>query len=95
MAGSRRSISLPLDWRSLFLIFGGQQQRGHRAIRLGDDPEKFRIGDLIAAHQGKSILETQFVVGLAFLAEISPISTQVTEREVESRSVDLLQKRAR
>jgi hypothetical protein len=32
-----------------FSVFAGKEQRGHRAIRFGDDPEFFALRDLVTA----------------------------------------------
>ena len=50
-----------------------QQQRGYRAVGFGDDPELLGLGDRVAAHQAVPIFEAQFVLGLVFLVEISPL----------------------
>jgi hypothetical protein len=62
-------------------VLFGQQQRGHRAVGFGDDPELLGLGDGIAAHQAVPIFEAQFVLRLVLLAQISPIATKVTGKE--------------
>src|ERR1700722_14784393 len=41
------------DWS----IFGRKEQSGHRAVRFGDDPEGFRVGNRIAAQQAEAVPE--------------------------------------
>jgi hypothetical protein len=48
-------------------VFAGKEQRGHRAIRFGDDPEFFALRDLVTAEQAKPLFEAQFVFGLVVL----------------------------
>src|ERR1700733_2526803 len=54
---------------------GVQEQRGHRTIRLRDDPELFCIHDLTTAHQVESVLGAQFVSALSS-CQRSPQSPQ-------------------
>ena len=54
-------------------VLFGQKQSGHGSIRFGDNPELLGLSDLVAAHQAESVLKTQFVFSLVFLAEIAPL----------------------
>src|SRR5438876_6268161 len=67
------------------LIFSWEQQRGHRAIPFGNDPELFCVRDLITAHQAEPVFEAQFVFSLIVLANIAPITTKMAGKKFQRR----------
>jgi hypothetical protein len=55
----------------------------HRAIRFGDDPDLFGVGELITAQQSESMLQAQLVLGLIFLVDIAPVTAKMSRQEFE------------
>ena len=79
-ASTRRFGEERKEWNgeAFTSVFLGQEQRGHRAVCFRDDPELLRRSNRVAAHDPEPVLETQFILGLVFLTEVSPIPAKVT-----------------
>ena len=63
-------------------VFGRKEQRGHRAICFGDDPEGIGLGNRIAAEQAETVLEAQLIFSPVVLAQVAPVAAQMSREKL-------------
>src|SRR5271163_2351389 len=63
-------------------ILIGQQKRGVRAVRFGNDPQAVTGGGAVAAEEPETFLQAELVFLLIFLGDFAPIARDMARKEL-------------